>query len=307
MKNIVVIGGGTGTYTVLRGLKKYTLPTAIISMMDNGGSSGKLRDEYGVLPPGDFTRCILALSEENEFIRGFYGFRFNGGLLKEHTVRNLIFTALFQYMKEKGRNCESEFIKEIHNMFKVRGYVCPVTYDSVHLMAELENGETIVGETNIDIPKHDSRVKRVYLEPEAFASVEALSKIKDAELIVIGPGDLYTSVIPNLLVNGIDKEILESNAKKVYICNLMTKRGETDEFKASDHLREVEKYLGGEVDLVICNNKRPSDDYLNKYVIEGKTFVEPDLEDKVIKADLLNEIELLRHDPDKLARCLMSI
>ena len=310
MKNIVTIGGGTGSYTLLIGLKQYVRPTAIVSMMDSGGSSGELRDEYGVLPAGDITRCILALSKETEFTKEFYNYREPNGSFKGHTVRNIFFTMLYNFVKSRKESDYDSVLKWVHDFFKVKGKVCPVTHDSSTLCCKLENDQIIKGETNIDIPKHNStlRIKDLYVEPDAFAYIGSLEEIQKADAIIIGPGDLYTSILPNFLVKGINEEIRESKAKKIYVCNLMTKNGETNNFKASDFLSEIEKYLGRDIiDYVICNNNKPNDEILKKYKEENKEFVECDLEHRVVKEDLLNEKDILRHEPNKLAKTIIGL
>lgn len=312
MKKIITIGGGTGSYNLLIGLKQYVKPTAIVSMMDSGGSSGKLMDEYGVLPAGDITRCILALSKESDFMKEFFNYREGNGSFKGHTVRNYLFTSLYNFVKSKQESGHYESIlKEIHTWFKVEGKVCPVTHDSSHLICELEDGTLVRGETNIDIPKHNPnlKIRRLYLEPKAFANINALEEIENADAIIIGPGDLYTSVLPNLLVHGIKDAIIKSKAKKIYVCNLMTKYGETNQFKVSDFVKELENYLGkGIIDYVICNNNKPNEIILEKYRAENKEFVEPNLDgNNIIKKDLLNENDILRHNPNKLAKVIMDL
>lgn len=355
MKRVVVVGGGTGVSTALRGLKQYTYPTAIVSMMDNGGSSGRLRDEYdGLLPPGDITRCIWVLSDNNDLkkecdyriregeeydaVEGVYKIlcpltqRHNGVLfdkvelrgrcdrLKDnylvgHTIRNLVYTVLYQLTK----NNNEVVIRLLHDLFETKGRAHPVTLNNVHLDDMLEDGTIIRGEKNIDVPKHNPKLKieKIWLNPDAFAYAYALKAIEQADVIGIGPGDIYTSVIPNFLVKGIVESIRESKAKKVYICNLMTKNGETNGFKASDHVREIEKYLGeGTVDYVICNTKKPSEELLDLYEKENRFFVEPDLNGgryNVLEDCLLNEKNwgdggnLIRHHPTRLAKLIMGI
>ena len=311
MQKIVVIGGGTGSYNVLRGLKNYDVRLeAIVSMMDSGGSTGVLRDEFGVLPHGDVRRCLIALSPDSSTLRKLLEYRFDKGTgLNGHSFGNLFLTAL---TKIKGNDADA--IREAGNILNIKGKVLPVTTTNCHLVAILENGQTIVGESNIDIPKHNPklRIKKLYLTPEADAYKEAADSILFADKIIIGPGDLYTSVLPNIIVPGIREAIAKSKAVKIYICNIMTKHGETTGFKASDFVEEVEKYLGkGMLDYVICNNKKPSKALMKRYEVENAEYVEPNIssgkEYKVIKEDLLYNIDLARHEPGKLAKTIMKI
>lgn len=310
MQKIAVIGGGTGSYTVLRGLKNYDVDlTAVVSMMDSGGSTGRLRDEFGFLPPGDVRMCLLALSPDTSVLRKLFEYRFNKGIgLNGHNLGNLFLTALRDITGK-----EEEAIKEASRILNVKGRVLPVTTTNCQLGAILENNQVVVGETNIDIPRHDTRlrIKKLFLVPKPKAYREAVRTILKADKIVIGPGDLYTSVLPNLLVSGIKNAIKKSKAKKVYVYNIMTKHGETTGFKASDFVKEVEKYLGeGVLNYVICNNKRPSIKLLKEYEKEKAEFVEPDIKSKkykVVRTDLLDNIDLARHNPDKLAKTIMKL
>lgn len=318
-KSIVVIGGGTGSYTVLKGLKYYTNDlTAIVSMFDSGGSSGKLRDEFGYLPPGDLRRCILALAPEdgrNEFLRKLFDYRFDkGNGLTDHSLGNLIITAA----TEINGGDVLQATENISKLFDLKGKVLPVSLDNCILCAELENGTIIKGETHIDIPKHDPSLKinKIYTEPEAYILVNCIDAIKKADIVVIGPGDLYTSIIPNLLVKGITEALQETKAKKIYVCSVMTKYGETSHgkdknFTAKDFLEEIEKYIGkGTIQYLICNSQKAKKELLDKYALENAYPVETEkhIEGvKIITANLLNEKEILRHDSQKLAREIMKL
>jgi uncharacterized cofD-like protein len=313
MKNIVTIGGGTGTFTVLAALKQYPVHlTAVVSMADDGGSTGLLRDQYGVLPPGDVRRALVALSESSETMRDLFNYRFKGGGLQEHNFGNLFLAAL-----EKVTGSFSSALAEASHILNVSGEVAPVTFDDIRLFAQLTDGKIIRGETNIDIPRTPRRaaIKEVWLEPEARMNPGLKRIFKNADLILMGPGDLYTSVVPNLLVPGVKEEIKKSKAKKVFICNLMTKRGETDGFSGEDFLRAMEKRLGKNVlDFVVFNNKRPSERLLKRYRREGAEFVAPPSgkkhtgKPKYIFADLLEAADYVRHDPhQKLGKVLMSL
>lgn len=313
MKNIVVIGGGTGTFTVLSALKKYPglLLSAIVSMADDGGSTGKLRDELGVLPPGDVRRGLVALSKSDKLMRDLINYRFKNGCLGGHNFGNLLISAL-----EKITGDFSKAILKVGEILAIRGQVIPVTCGKTRLCAELENGKIIKGETNIDIPKHDGRlrIKRVFLKPLVKATKEALQTIKEAHLIVIGPGDLYTSVLPNLLVKGVCRAIAGSRAKKVYLCNLMTKFGETNNFKAIDFVRAVESHLGKNVlDVVVYNNQWPDKKRLSKYAKLNSEFVKFNKKDfencqiKIIGVNLITEKGLIRHNQEKLAKAILGL
>lgn len=314
MKNIVVIGGGTGTFTVLSGLKKYTKNIcAIVSMSDSGGSSGILRDELGVLPPGDIRRCLVALSNSDKLMRSLFNYRFKNGGLKGHSFGNLFLSAL-----EKITGSFERAITEAAKILSIDGEVIPVTTGQTNLYALLENGQIIKGETNIDIPKHDGnlKIKKVWLQPKIRATQQALEAIKKAELIVIGPGDLYTSVISNLLVQGISNAIANSRAKKIYVCSLMTKFGETNGFTVSNFVRVIEKYLGKKVlDYVIFNKSKLPSKLLKKYAQEEKFPVKYDINQstnfktkpRYLGADVVSHRTLIRHDPDKLAKLILTV
>ena len=313
MKNIVVIGGGTGTFTVLSSLKKYPQLhlSAIVSMADDGGSTGKLRDELGVLPPGDVRRGLVALSKSDKLMRDLINYRFKDGCLGGHNFGNLLISVL-----EKITGDFTKAIMKAGEILAIRGQVIPVTCDKTRLCGELENGKIIKGETNIDIPKHDGRlrIKRVFLRPQARATSEALKAIKEAHLIVIGPGDLYTSILPNLLVKGIGRAIAGSRAKKIYLCNLMTKFGETNGFKAIDFVKVIENYLGKNVlDIIVYNNHFPSQKRLAKYFKLNSQVVKFNKKDfeklpiRFIGANLITEKGLIRHNQEKLAKTILKL
>ncbi len=311
-KNIVVIGGGTGVYTVLSGLKKYPVNlSAIVTMADSGGSSRILREDFGILPPGDVRRALVALSRSEKLLADLFSYRFKKGGLAGHSFGNLLITAL-----ERIKGDFEKAIEEAGKILNIKGEVIPVTLGNTNLCAILENGQIIEGENNIDVPKHSPNLKieKVYLKPQAKINPRARSTILKADLIIIGPGDLYTSIIPNLLVKSISQAIKKSKAKKVYICNLMTKLGETNNFTGSDFIKEVEKYLGGKfLDYVIFNNKRPPSARVVKYEKEGAVFVKCNKDNfknkkiKVIKGDFLRKKGFIRHDPNKLTKTLLKI
>jgi len=240
-KNVVVMGGGTGSFAVLSGLRDSGHHiSAIVTMSDNGGSSGLLRDELGVLPPGDVRQCLVALSRARKPLRELFTHRFSRGSLKGHTVGNLFLAGL-----EDMTGSFNKAVKTAAQVLQIQGKVIPVTLKKVTLVATLENGKRIYGETNIDIPKHDGslRIKKLSLRPAVLANEEAIQSIKEADHIIIGPGDLYSSIIPNFLVKGVAGAINASKAKKIYICSIMTKFGETNNFQVSDFFHTLQQYI----------------------------------------------------------------
>lgn len=306
-KKIVVIGGGTGVFTVLTGLKPcFDNLTAIVTMADDGGSTGILREEFGILPPGDIRRALIALSTTNDrMLAKLFSYRFEQGLgLAGHSFGNLLITALQRITK----NFEAA-VNEAGKILSIKGKVIPVTLGRAKLIAELESGQKIIGETNIDIPKHDGhlKIKKVYLSPSVKINPNARKAIMEADAVIIGPGDLYTSIIPNILVSGMKETLKKTKAKIIYMSNVMTKFGETNDFKASDFIKTVSDYLGKDVlDYAVINSKKPSLKNLSLYIKEKSDFVEPDLDRSktgrvsVIKSNLLRAGKFIRHDPKKL-------
>ncbi len=321
-KNIVIIGGGTGTSTLLQGLKKYPVDlSVIVSTADDGGSTGILRKELGVIPPGDIRQCLLALSDVPKEVKELFNFRFSSGKLKGHNAGNIILAAL-----EKISGIE-EGVSLASKMLNVRGQVLPVSLTPTTLSAILQNGKKIVGEHFIDDRKpigKASPIKNLRLSA-AKANPRALKALGEADAIVFGPGDLYTSVLPSLLVSGINGAINRSKAKKLLVTNIMTKFGQTDGFKASDFVTETEAYLKGKIDYVLANNKKPSQEILRKYVKEKAEFVETDinalaktkaetialnlLSDSIIKKTAGDSLKRswLRHDSEKLAKIIWEL
>jgi len=321
MKKVVVMGGGTGTYTVLTGLKKYSLElTAIVAMSDNGGSSGILRDEFGVLPPGDLRQCLVALSEAPLVMRKLFNHRYDRSDLKGHTFGNLFISTLESITGNIDRALEVA-----GEILKIRGRVVPVTLSKVHIVTQLHNGKVLRGEDELSRYQLVSRygIKRMRLAPKAKANPHALHAIKDADVIVIGPGNLYASLVPNFLVPGIASAFAQSKAKKIFVTNLMSKNGHTDDFLVCDYVHVVEEAIGkrGVFDVVIYNTKQPPSALLNKYADEGepvacgevekkeKRFIGVDVlangVAKTPKKDLLRRT-LIRHDPEKLAKAIMQ-
>ncbi|MGG7161416.1 gluconeogenesis factor YvcK family protein [Clostridium baratii] len=310
---IVVIGGGTGLSTMLRGLKYYTSNiTAIVTVGDDGGGSGALREDLGMLPPGDIRNCILALADTEPLMEDLLQYRFTEGRLKGQSFGNLFLAAM--------DGVSDNFVGAVQKMssvLAVTGKVLPVTLDDMKLMAQLDNGNVVEGES--DIPeeafKQKSKINRLMIVPEdAKPLEEALQAIKDADAIVMGPGSLYTSVIPNLLVKGIVSEIKKSSAYKIYISNVMTQPGETDGFKVYDHIKVLKKYGGKDiVDCVIANNGSISDDMKKKYKDKNSDIVTIDrdkLKDFGIEIVEKNLIKVskgtIKHDSDYLAQVLVE-
>ena len=327
-KNIVTIGGGTGSFMLLSGLKKYPVNiSAIVSMADDGGSTGVLRDELGVLPPGDVRQCLVALSDSSEGLRDLMGYRFESGGLKGHSFGNLLLSAL-----EKINGSFSKGVEEAIKILNVRGDVIPVTDENMRLFIELKNGKLIEGESELDDNQEigEEGIKKVFLKPQVKANKKVLNKIKEADLIIIGPGDFYGSIVPNLLVGGVNEAIKKSKAKIVYNCNLTNKKGQTENFDLDTYVEELEKYLGkGRINYTTFNTKLPSKNLVDKYEKkEGKgmmvLFDEKKNEKrsfKVIRAHILDEKKIvknvkdlisdsrsfIRHDSHKLAKVLMII
>ncbi len=308
---IVVIGGGTGLHSLLRGLKKYSSNiSAIVTVSDDGGSSGRLRDELNILPPGDVRQCIAALADSETAVAELFSCRFEStGSLKGHSVGNLLLAAMTEL---KGGDFY-QAVKELSKVLAVRGRVLPSTLERVTLCAEMKDGTIIRGESSIT--SSPAAVSRVFLSPaDGRALPEAVEAIMDADLVVIGPGSLFTSIIPNLLVKDLLQPLRRTPAPKVYVCNVMSQPGETDGYSASDHAAQIVKLLGKKsIDYIVLNNKYPSR-LLAKYRAEGAEPVEVDRENlerlgisRLVMEDLISEEQLVRHDPDKLAACIMKI
>ncbi len=307
---VVTIGGGTGSYVALTGLKKYPLKlTAIVSMLDSGGSSGKLRDELGVLPPGDVRQCLVALSESSRLLRNMFNYRFEEGGLKGHSFGNIFLSTL-----EKQTGSMKKAIAEVGKILRIRGNVVPVTFTkNANLCVDLEDGKTIVGETHIDVVENKEKrapIVKAYLKPKAEINEDAEAAILQADFIVIGPGDLYTSIIPNLLVTGVSKAIKESRAKKIFVLNLMTKYGQTTSYTAHKHIEVLEKYLGKDVvTYVLVNDRTPSKKVLSWYEEYEEYPVKDDLSNKakftILRKDLLKDVIITQNHSDELKRSII--
>jgi len=317
-KNVVVIGGGTGTFTVLSGLKKYPFNlTAIVSMADDGGSTGALRDELGVLPPGDVRQCLVALSASDTLMRALMNYRFEEGGLKGHNFGNLLLSAL-----EKTTGSFDNAVEKASDILRIRGRVVPATLDKVTLVAKI--GErTVRGEQAIRDTKLNGTPLKLSLSPRGRANPKALFAIRSADAIVIAPGSFYTSIIPDLLVRGIPEAIAKSRAKKIYVCNLMTHAEHTKDFTVADFTEKMEKYLKSPINAVIYNNKLPSAELLKRYarkgdkpilwnklptgVSIGADLVSRNLPDLQKSDKLHSQRTYIRHNPSLLARTIAHI
>ena len=318
MKRIVVLGGGTGSFTVLRGLKRQDVElTAIVSMADDGGSTGKLRDELGVLPPGDVRQCLVALSDSSRLMRSLMNYRFEDGGLKGHSFGNLLLCAM-----EKVTGSFEKAVEEVGKVLKINGKVIPVTTTDVRLKMKLSDGTTLNGEGEIYCSeKINQGYQRIFLDPIPEPDLHAIAEIMSADLVVFGPGGLYSSLIPLILVPGIVGALTQTKAKRVYIMNLMNRRGQTDNFTASSYLKELAKFMPSDIfDYVLINKGLPASILVQAYAKEA-SLVQNDLinDAHVIAADLLSdqlkEVQngdlmkrnLIRHDHKKLAVELMKI
>jgi len=316
--HIVTIGGGTGLYALLTGLREE-YPTAklsaVVSMMDSGGSTGRLRDEYGHLPPGDVRQCLVALSEAPEEMRKLMQYRFPVGELEGHSFGNLMITALKGVIDGSADEKEYGAIEMMERILNIRGKVYPITLQDCHIMAELSNDEIIRGESNIDVPKHDPNIpiRKLWLDPKATLFKKTRDVLLDATTIIIGPGDLYTSIIPNLLVEGIVdtlKETQKNGAKIVYIVNTMTKNGETNGYTANKFVQKVHAAINPvKLDWVIVNNGTISEQQREAYAAEHAVPVENDLRGdfQIIEEDLISKESFARHSPERLAKAIRKL
>ena len=303
---IVVIGGGTGLSTMLRGLKHHsTNITAIVTVADDGGSSGRLRRELGVLPPGDFRNCIVALADAEPLMSKLFQYRFSQGSgLDGHSFGNLFIVA----MSGITGNFE-EAIREASRVLAVRGQILPSTLENVTLCAELSDAEHVRGESKIS--EATQPIKRVYLQPERPAAFpEAVRAILDADLVVVGPGSLYTSILPNLLVDGIAKALASTEALRVYVCNVATQPGETDGFRVSDHWRALLSHVRGDaVDVVLANDNVGGDikpEWGVQHVVADADGMPGDGPELAL-FDVVDPRNALRHSPAKLAAAIMQL
>lgn len=330
MKNkhkIVVIGGGTGTYTILSGLKKYPNLdiSVIVSMMDSGGSNRVIRDEFGLLPTSDLRQCILALSSDNsdEILRKLFNYRFTQGTgISGMTYGNLFMAALTDIM-----GSQKDAIKQTSKILDVKGNIIPVTFDNSNLVATYDNGIQVLGEHFIDEPTKKTifhKITNLEVFPSAKGNPDAIYAIKNADLVILGPGDLFTSILCNVVVSGISEAIKKTKAKRLFVMNIMTRFGQTDGFKASDHIREIEKYLGGGIlDFCLINKNNIPKSAVNWYKKNDAVPVIDDLKNiknlKVVRKNVVSSKfyekgksdrlarSFIRHDSDKLAKAVVDI
>lgn len=305
---IVVIGGGTGLSVLLKGLKQYTSNiTAIVAVTDDGGSSGRLRGELGIIPPGDIRNCLVALADRESLMEEVLQYRFKSGELAGHSLGNLFLAGL--------NDVTGGFdgaVQALSKVLAIRGQVLPATLQDAAVGAELADGTKVLGECCVSDSKQP--IKRVFLDPEeCFPVPEASKAINEADAIILGPGSLYTSVIPNLLVRGMADNIVRSKARKIYICNVMTQPGETQAYTARDHVQAILDHAGPVVDTVVVNDEPIPNRLLRKYRQQGSIPVKNDIKEleklglEVFADKLVYQTDVVRHQPEKLAKAIMHI
>ena len=308
--SIVVVGGGHGLSVLLRGIKRATSNvSAVVTVADDGGSSGRLREDFGMIPPGDLRNCLVALADTEPLMEKLFQYRFKGeSELAGHSFGNLFIAAMAEVTGDVERA-----LRESSKVLAVRGEVLPASKEYVRLDAIMADGTVVEGESHI--PEVPGRIRRVRLYPQDVKPVpSALEAIRTADAIILGPGSLYTSIMPNLLVNGVAEELRKSRALKIYICNVMTQPGETDGYTAAMHAEAIIKHSGrGAIDFMLVNNAPISDELREKYAAEGIAPVVVD-EAKInalgigfVAADIINQSDAVRHDPDKLSRNIMRM
>lgn len=319
-QKIVTIGGGTGSFVVLSGLKNYDVDlTAVVSMADDGGSTGILRDELGVLPPGDIRQCLVALSKSSEVLREMFNYRYSQGALHGHNFGNIFLSTL-----EKITGNFTEAVKQAGQILRIKGKVLPVTLKSTKLVAELNSGKKIVGENRIN-ESDLSNLKKLFLAPGAKINPEVAKALKEADKIIINPGNFFCSIVPNFLVSGLGEAIAKSKAKKILIVNLMTKRGHTDKFCITDFAKYIENFIGKNIiNYTIYNTQSPDVKVLKNYSREGDILIKlgdkstfprmkfigrnllGKLKYKQSKSDVIKR-SFIRHDSDKLAKIIYNL
>jgi len=315
---VTTIGGGSGQYALLSGLRDLDEIdiSAVVSMVDSGGSTGRLRDELGILPPGDVLKCLLALSPQREIARTLLLRRFDKDKrLKGHNAGNMLLTMLSRYTGSFPTG-----IQALGEILNVNGAILPVTTNRATLVAELTDGTRIFGESAIDVPRggQASKIKDVYLVPHHSGHIQAyppvIEAINAADVIIIGPGDLFTSILSNIVVPGVKNAIQETRATIMYVVNIMTKYGETHNYSLIDFVKKLEEGIGRQVEIVVCNRTKPEDQILAEYRKQESEFVEftdnPQFWQtrKIYSADLLDTSgSIVRHDSQKLARLIQEI
>lgn len=307
---IVVIGGGTGLSVLLHGIKEYTSNiTAVVTVADDGGSSGRLRQQFDMVAPGDIRNCLVALANEETMMRELFQYRFEQNTeFSGHSFGNLFITAMTQVTGDFEKA-----VKESSKILSIRGRVLPSTVDKVVLVAEHKDGRITQGEAQI--PKTGSPIKKIFIRPQdALGAPDALKAIENAELIILGPGSLYTSIIPNLLIKEIREAVIASDVSKIYVCNIMTQPGETEHFKASDHVKELVAHTHPKIlDACVVNVGKIPPSMLEKYARENSVPVEADTQTikdfgyGVIEEDLVSATDLVRHDANKLAKIIGNL
>jgi len=322
---IAVIGGGTGSFTMLSALKNYTSQiAAIVSMADDGGSTGVLRDELGTLPPGDVRQCLVALSDSPK-VRQLFEYRFDEGTFSGHSFGNVLLTAL-----EKITGDFAQAVETASEILRIRGSVIPATLDNVRLMMEWEDKSLILhGERVIDAEyfQHDPRRARLSLTPNPIANPLAIAAIEQADIVVVAPGDLYTSLGPLLVIDGIGEALARTKAKKFYVANLVSKRGQTDGFTVSDHASEIERFAGQDIlDYVLYNQEAPTEEVAMRYEEEGGYVTQADIDKlstqryEAVGGNFLGQMadpndadtligprSLIRHDAKAVAKLILKL
>ena len=308
--SVVVIGGGTGLSVLLRGIKSVTSNiTAVVTVADDGGSSGRIREDLGIIPPGDLRSCLVALADTEPLMEKLFQHRFGGaGNLAGHSFGNLFIAAMTEVLGDV-----EQALQESSKVLKVRGQVLPASAQTLRLLAEMDDGSSVAGES--EITRAGKTIRRLSITPADAQPVQAaLHAIQDADACILGPGSLYTSVLPNLLVGGIAEALRQSQAVKIYICNVMTQPGETDHYTASRHVQAIFDHVGhGVIDYVVVNVQGVAPELQTVYAGQGAYPVEADVEElrklgvQVVEANLISETNLVRHDPLKLSRTILTM
>ncbi len=322
MIKIVTVGGGTGSFTVLSGLKKLENVSlkALVSMADNGGSTGVLRDELGVLPPGDVRQCLVALSEHSDIVRKLINYRFTEGTLLGHSFGNILLAAL-----EKVTGDFSKGVEIASEILKVNGVVVPITGDKAELNIKLIDGTVVTGENNVQGANLQGvGIEKIFYKNNVNLSENAKNTLLEANYIILGPGNYYSSIIPNFIVGGFKEAIVKTEAKIILPINLTNKLGHTANWKVSNYVQDVEQYIGRPIDIILLNNEAPSKEQIERYKFEvgDGVLIEDDFNDKrVVRASLLSHVifekpvndiligdrGFIRHDGDKLAKIISKI